>query len=221
MSQRPRWIFTVPPVCVRIEAMTQIQLRPARPSEEAAISDVAMRCASIAHWEYDDDFLLACRPELTIAPEQCDGIRLVVAERQEAILSFYRLSGKPPEGTLEALFVDEPMIGCGLGRLLFDDAVARARRLGPDRPADRRRPRCGAAPRAYGRRVDRRVAQWVDLWSVPAEATGLYLIMGGRTGISLWDADVVGSDVDHDQGCRCDSGMRGSCSARRRRPGRR
>lgn len=59
--------------------MTQIQLWPARPSEAAAISDVAMR--SKAHREYDDEFLLVCRPDLTIAPEQCDGIRLNVAER--------------------------------------------------------------------------------------------------------------------------------------------
>jgi GNAT superfamily N-acetyltransferase len=109
-------------------AMTDIQLRPARPPEASAISDLAMR--SKAHWGYDDDFLNACRTELTIAPDRCDGVRLIVAESEGVIIGFYRLSGEAPEGTLEALFVDEPMIGSGLGRRLFADAVDRARRLG-------------------------------------------------------------------------------------------
>ncbi|MEJ7648809.1 MAG: GNAT family N-acetyltransferase [Nakamurella sp.] len=107
--------------------MTEFQLRPARPPEASAISDLAMR--SKAHWGYDDDFLNACRTELTIAPDWCDGVRLIVAESAGVIIGFYRLSGEAPEGTLEALFVDEPMIGSGLGRRLFADAVDRARRL--------------------------------------------------------------------------------------------
>ncbi len=53
-----------------------------------------------------------------------------MAESDGVIIGFYRLSGEAPEGTLEALFVDEPMIGSGLGRRLFADAVDRARRLG-------------------------------------------------------------------------------------------
>lgn len=108
--------------------MTDIQLRPARPPEASAISDLAMR--SKAHWGYDDDFLNACRTELTVAPDRCDGVRLIVAESEGVIIGFYRLSGEAPEGTLEALFVDEPMIGSGLGRRLFADAVDRAQRLG-------------------------------------------------------------------------------------------
>ncbi|MEE8545291.1 MAG: hypothetical protein V3T29_05715 [Alphaproteobacteria bacterium] len=43
-------------------------IRPARPGEAAALTDLALR--SKAHWGYDAAFMAACRAELTVTPAQ-------------------------------------------------------------------------------------------------------------------------------------------------------
>ncbi|WP_245700178.1 hypothetical protein [Geodermatophilus siccatus] len=53
--------------------------RPAVPNEADALSRLALR--SKGHWGYDEEFLAACRVELTLQPEQCDGVHTVVAKR--------------------------------------------------------------------------------------------------------------------------------------------
>jgi GNAT superfamily N-acetyltransferase len=106
-------------------------VRPAVPAEADALSRLALR--SKAHWGYGEQFLAACRAELTLDPQQCDGVRTVVAERDGELLGFYRLAGDPPVAELADLFVDPEAIGRGLGALLLADAVHRARALGIDR----------------------------------------------------------------------------------------
>ena len=66
-------------------------VRAARPAEAAAISALALR--SKAHWGYDPAFLEACRDDLTIRPEWCDGVRLVVAEQDGVLLGYARVAG--------------------------------------------------------------------------------------------------------------------------------
>ena len=105
-----------------------VTLRPAVPAEANALSHLALR--SKAHWGYDDQFLAACRAELTLQPEQCDGVHTVVAERGDALLGFYRLAGEAPIAELADLFVDPNAIGHGVGATLLADAVNRARALG-------------------------------------------------------------------------------------------
>jgi GNAT superfamily N-acetyltransferase len=106
-------------------------VRPAVPAEAEALSRLALR--SKGHWGYDDQFLAACRAELTVAPEQCDGVHLVLAEGGTALLGFYRLAGEPPVAELADLFVDPDAIGRGVGAVLLADAVDRARALGISR----------------------------------------------------------------------------------------
>jgi GNAT superfamily N-acetyltransferase len=106
-------------------------VRPAVPAEAEALSRLALR--SKGHWGYDDQFLAACRAELTVAPEQCDGVHLVVAEGGTALLGFYRLAGEAPVAELADLFVDPDAIGRGVGAALLADAVDRARALGISR----------------------------------------------------------------------------------------
>jgi GNAT superfamily N-acetyltransferase len=105
-----------------------LTLRPAVPAEADALSRLALR--SKGHWGYDEQFLAACRAELTLRPEQCDGVGTVVAERGGVLLGFYRLAGRPPVAELADLFVDPEAIGRGVGAALFADAVDRARALG-------------------------------------------------------------------------------------------
>jgi GNAT superfamily N-acetyltransferase len=106
-------------------------VRPAVPAEAEALSRLALR--SKGHWGYDDQFLAACRAELTVAPEQCDGVHLVLAEGGTALLGFYRLAGEAPVAELADLFVDPDAIGRGVGAALLADAVDRAMALGISR----------------------------------------------------------------------------------------
>lgn len=79
-------------------------IRPARPTEAAALSELAIR--SKAHWGYSAVFLEASRPHLTLTKESLAAEPCFVAERDGRIRGFYRLRGEPPEGRLEDLFVE-------------------------------------------------------------------------------------------------------------------
>jgi len=103
-------------------------MRPAAPSQAALLSDLALR--SKGSWGYDAAFLSACRDELTIHPEQCDGVHVVVAERGGLIAGFYRLDEQPPTAELADLFVDPARAGRGVGRQLLHHALEQARLLG-------------------------------------------------------------------------------------------
>jgi GNAT superfamily N-acetyltransferase len=105
-----------------------VLVRAARPAEAAAISALALR--SKGHWGYDAQFLAACRDDLTIRPEWCDGVRLVVAELDGVLLGYARIAGEPPVGELAGLFVDPAAIGRGVGGLLLRHAVRIAAGLG-------------------------------------------------------------------------------------------
>jgi GNAT superfamily N-acetyltransferase len=127
-----------------------LRLRPARPEDTGALTALARR--SKAHWGYSADFLAACRDELTVPAEACAAV--VVAETGDAAgtdraggpgdpdrpeagpvtgpVGFAWLGDRDGAGRIElvALFVEPRAIGTGVGRLLFDDARARARACG-------------------------------------------------------------------------------------------
>ena len=105
-----------------------VVLRPASPHEAGELSALALR--SKAHWGDDDAFLAACDPALTTRPDQCDGVRLVVAEQSGRLLGFVRLDGAGGRGELADLFVDPSAMGRGIGRRLLGDALDRAAGLG-------------------------------------------------------------------------------------------
>ncbi|MFE7192164.1 GNAT family N-acetyltransferase [Kitasatospora sp. NPDC057541] len=106
-------------------------IRPARPSEAAALSALALR--SKAHWGYDDEFIEACRAELTLDPERIGPDRTAVAEDDGRVLGFVTLTGAPPKGELGMIFVEPDAIGRGIGRRLMDHLRAEATALGFDR----------------------------------------------------------------------------------------
>ncbi|MFF5641781.1 GNAT family N-acetyltransferase [[Kitasatospora] papulosa] len=103
-------------------------VREGRPEETAELTGLALR--SKAHWGYDEAFMAACRDELTVTPDDMAHGRTVVAEQDGRILGFTTLAGEPPEGALAMMFVEPDAIGRGVGRLLFEHTVARARRSG-------------------------------------------------------------------------------------------
>ncbi len=107
--------------------MTAIALRDAVANEAEALSQLAMR--SKAHWEYDEAFLEACRDELTVTPAMIAAREVRVAERDSVLQGLHRLSVAADDACIELLYVDPATIGSGVGRRLWDDLVARARRL--------------------------------------------------------------------------------------------
>jgi GNAT superfamily N-acetyltransferase len=113
-----------------VAATTDVRLRPGRATEAAALSALARR--SKGHWGYDEVFLEACRSELTLTAEQA--AEATVAEVGGVAAGFVLLAAPDPNGDggervgeLAMLFVDPPLIGRGLGRLLLDAAVRAAR----------------------------------------------------------------------------------------------
>ncbi|WP_316529137.1 GNAT family N-acetyltransferase [Kitasatospora brasiliensis] len=105
-----------------------MDIRPARPEEAALLTGIALR--SKAYWGYDEAFMAACREELTVGAEAIERSVTLVAEDGGRLLGFASLSGPPPTGSLDRLFVEPESIGRGVGRALFERARERAVTLG-------------------------------------------------------------------------------------------
>lgn len=106
-------------------------IRAATVGEADTLTELALR--SKAHWGYSEEFVAACRDELTVRPADLESHRFTyrVLERDGAVLGFYSLERlSEDEFELEALFVEPSCIGSGLGRELFSHAVALAGALG-------------------------------------------------------------------------------------------
>jgi GNAT superfamily N-acetyltransferase len=103
-------------------------LRPARPDEAQALSDLALR--SKAHWGYDQAFLDRCRDELTFDAGEIVARRIVAAEVAGRLIGFYSLDGEVPDGELGNLWVEPDSIGTGFGRQLWQHAIDSAGTVG-------------------------------------------------------------------------------------------
>ncbi|HWV23170.1 MAG TPA: GNAT family N-acetyltransferase [Thermomicrobiales bacterium] len=104
-----------------------IHIRPAQPREADALSRLAMR--SKAHWGYDQSFLDACRDDLTVLPERCDGTHLMLAETDGVMAGWVEVRGDPPVGELANLWVDPSFMGKSIGKALWNAALDLARSL--------------------------------------------------------------------------------------------
>ncbi|MFI0817832.1 GNAT family N-acetyltransferase [Streptomyces sp. NPDC021098] len=108
--------------------MTTRRLRAGREEEAGALTELALR--SKGHWGYDEEFLTACRAELTMREGELTARRTTVAEEDGRVLGFATLEGTAPQGWVGMLFVDPPAIGLGVGRLLYGHVLRTAGRLG-------------------------------------------------------------------------------------------
>jgi GNAT superfamily N-acetyltransferase len=106
----------------------QAEIRRALPSEAAKLSALALR--SKALWGYDAAFMKACRAPLTLAPETIANCPFYVLDEGGTITGFYGLSGHPPRGEIEFLFVDPESVRTGRGQHLTQHLLALARSLG-------------------------------------------------------------------------------------------
>ena len=104
-----------------------IQLRPARPEELEALSELCLRSKAV--WGYHRDFLNACRAELSIRPEELQHSHLRVAVR-EGIVGVVQFTIDGQSADLQKLFVEPSAIGLGVGKVLLGWAAQAARDLG-------------------------------------------------------------------------------------------
>ena len=109
----------------------EIRIRRARACDAALMSSLAQR--SKAHWGYSREFMEAARAELTVSAQaiEATGVDYWVGLDEQCIAGFYAL-GELADGEveLEAMFVDPPYIGLGVGRQLMTAAKSQARQLG-------------------------------------------------------------------------------------------
>ncbi|MEL6221963.1 MAG: GNAT family N-acetyltransferase [Cyanobacteria bacterium J06627_8] len=96
-------------------------IRCAKPDECGQLSKLAL--CSKAYWGYSDEFMAACRAELTYSVDDIQRETFNVLTDRNTLVGFYGLI-KESEiiYELEALFVKPNFIGRGYGRLLVEHA---------------------------------------------------------------------------------------------------
>jgi len=105
-----------------------IELRDARQNELSSLGELCLRSKAV--WGYDEAFMIACRSELTLHPDELRTTHLQVAERDAIVVGLAQLKVIDRDADLMKLFVEPALLGSGVGRLLFGWAAARARDLG-------------------------------------------------------------------------------------------
>lgn len=107
-------------------------LRLARAEERATLDDICFR--SKAHWGYDQAFLAAVRGHIRVRPNALKSGRVWVAvdaaDRPLGVVEVDPIDDDTADLTL--LFVVPENLRAGIGRALFEKAVALARQLGAD-----------------------------------------------------------------------------------------
>ena len=105
-------------------------IRDASPSEASSLSDLTLR--SKGYWGYDAQFMEDCRAELTLSTDYVERHYVRAIDVDGRVAGFYSLVDRGREVQLDHLWIDPAAMGLGLGRLLWSEAVERARSDGFD-----------------------------------------------------------------------------------------
>jgi GNAT superfamily N-acetyltransferase len=84
-------------------------------------------------WGYDNDFMEACRKELTIEPCDLRSTSIAVAEKNSKIVGVAQIKVVGIEADLLKLFVEPTTLRGGIGRTLFAWATDQATSSGANR----------------------------------------------------------------------------------------
>lgn len=106
----------------------RMRIRPARADEATALTELSLRSKAV--WGYPPSFMARCRAAMTLKVEAIERQPHYVAEADGTLLGFYGLEPEESGVGLDYLFVAPEAIGQGVGRALWEHAVATARRLG-------------------------------------------------------------------------------------------
>ena len=108
-----------------------LTIRPATIDELSGLSDLCFRSKAV--WGYDDEFMEACRGELSFKPHDLKLTRIAVAERDGRPIAVAQLKVVDDEADLLKLFVEPNALRSGTGRALLAWATDVARNLGARR----------------------------------------------------------------------------------------
>jgi GNAT superfamily N-acetyltransferase len=103
-------------------------IRPARADEAELLTDLSLR--SKALWGYDASFIARCRAIMRVKAGNIETQPHYVAEIGGRIAGFYGFEPEADGIGLDYLFIENELIGHGIGRALWEHAVATARSLG-------------------------------------------------------------------------------------------
>ncbi|CAH0121479.1 MULTISPECIES: GNAT family N-acetyltransferase [unclassified Paenibacillus] len=104
-----------------------MKIRKAVQREAGLLSELAFR--SKAYWGYSEDFMEACREDLTITPDLIESSSVYVLEDRGQIQGFYALDLEHDGFLLRDLFVDPSTIGKGCGKALWNHMIRTAHDL--------------------------------------------------------------------------------------------
>jgi GNAT superfamily N-acetyltransferase len=104
-----------------------------RASPDAADELTALTLASKAHWGYDAVFMEVARASLTVTPEYLEAHDCWIAEVDGKTVGWFSLVAIADGFLLDNFFLLPASIGSGVGRLMWDQAVDRAKALGAKR----------------------------------------------------------------------------------------
>jgi len=109
-------------------AASGCRIRPARAAEAGLLTELSLR--SKAFWGYDASFLARCRAVMKVKADGLESQPHYVAEVDGRIVGFYGFEPEPDGVGLDYLFIENDVIGRGIGRALWEHAVTTARSLG-------------------------------------------------------------------------------------------
>jgi GNAT superfamily N-acetyltransferase len=98
--------------------------------ELPALSALCFRSKAV--WGYDNDFMEACRRELSIEPCELRSTSIAVAEDNGKIVGVAQIEVDGGEADLLKLFVEPDTLRGGVGRALFAWAIDQATSMGAD-----------------------------------------------------------------------------------------
>jgi GNAT superfamily N-acetyltransferase len=105
-----------------------MQIRLARPDEADALTGLAMR--SKASWGYDAAFMDRVREDMLVSPADIEQSHCLIAEDNGRLCGYVLTFINGETALLRDLFIDPTDFGAGLGRKLFELALANAKAEG-------------------------------------------------------------------------------------------
>ncbi|HKR21345.1 MAG TPA: GNAT family N-acetyltransferase [Pyrinomonadaceae bacterium] len=107
--------------------MIESNIRSASPDDANTLTQIALDAKR--HWGNPEHWIQHWAADLTVTPEFIRDNHVYVFEREGEIRGFYALSVNADKAELEHLWVTPALIGSGIGKELFLDAMERAAAL--------------------------------------------------------------------------------------------
>ena len=106
---------------------SEVTIRRSSPEEAATLTKIALEAKR--HWGYPEHWIKHWESDLTISSDFIRDNHVYVAEENGEIRGFYALCVANSKAELEHMWVTPALIGTGIGKELFLDAMERAAKL--------------------------------------------------------------------------------------------